>query len=458
MDINSAGNQNRIHLFISYATEDTDLATWLTLKLISEGYRVWCDKFKLLGGESYPRDIDRAIRDQTFRFIALISHNSNNKPNPLKERTLALNVARERNENFIIPINVDGIKPSEINWMISDLTYIPFYDNWAKGLNALLKNLSESNTPKPLIKDGKAIAASIYLQEEFINHETEVVSTNILRFIKIPERLTIYKTNFGIYDYRYSLANEWAFYIKDSATVFAFEAPPDRVARVHNVKEFNRVNWVKEEYIEGIKSTNIVSHLLHKSINLKLFQKGLIASNRGLIYFPKDLLQNDNISFIGYDGKKTRVKVFGERSAFSSEIGKSKFYYHLAPAFRIRQDIDDGFIAQLSVRLYITDQNYIELPSRSLTSKNKKVRKSWQNHEWYMRHLAIIKFLTGDNTSIIIGNNPSLQIQLSADFIQSTAPYGINEDAIGADQTIDNVEIFDEAEGDENNSAPEGYI
>lgn len=39
------------HLFISYAKADAAIARWLTLKLTAEGYRVWCDKFKLLGGE-----------------------------------------------------------------------------------------------------------------------------------------------------------------------------------------------------------------------------------------------------------------------------------------------------------------------------------------------------------------------------------------------------------------------
>jgi len=69
-------NSEREHLFISYATEDWPLAEWLTLRLTSEGYKVWCDRFKLLGGESYPRDIDKAIANSTFRFIGLLSKNS----------------------------------------------------------------------------------------------------------------------------------------------------------------------------------------------------------------------------------------------------------------------------------------------------------------------------------------------------------------------------------------------
>lgn len=63
----------RDHLFISYAWEDGALAEWLARKLTAAGYRVWIDRFKMLGGERWPKDIDRAIKTRTFRMIALLS-------------------------------------------------------------------------------------------------------------------------------------------------------------------------------------------------------------------------------------------------------------------------------------------------------------------------------------------------------------------------------------------------
>jgi hypothetical protein len=96
----------REHLLISYASEDWVFADWLALKLASEGYEVWYDRLKLLGGESYPRDTTKAIRNQTFRVIALLSRNSIAKLDPVKERTLALNIAKERNIDFLIPLSL----------------------------------------------------------------------------------------------------------------------------------------------------------------------------------------------------------------------------------------------------------------------------------------------------------------------------------------------------------------
>ena len=129
------------HLFISYASEDYELAEWLTLKLTNEGYKVWCDRFELLGGESYPKDIDKAIKNKTFRIIALLSHNSIDKPNPVKERTLALNIGKERSIDFLIPLNVDGLSGTQLDWMTSDIVYIDFNKSWAEGLRRLLKKL-----------------------------------------------------------------------------------------------------------------------------------------------------------------------------------------------------------------------------------------------------------------------------------------------------------------------------
>src|SRR6266852_4633167 len=138
----------RNHLFISYAGEDGPFAEWLTLKLTREGYRVWCDRFKLLGGESYPREIDEAIKNRTFRMLSLLSHASLQKPNPLKERTLGLKIAAVRGIDFVIPLNVDGLRGTELDWMTTDLTFIPFSHGWAPGFRQLLAKLQSIDAPR----------------------------------------------------------------------------------------------------------------------------------------------------------------------------------------------------------------------------------------------------------------------------------------------------------------------
>ena len=61
-------------LFLSHATpEDNGFARWLALQLANEGYPVWCDLTKLLGGEDFWKDIQEAIREDSIRFLFVLS-------------------------------------------------------------------------------------------------------------------------------------------------------------------------------------------------------------------------------------------------------------------------------------------------------------------------------------------------------------------------------------------------
>jgi hypothetical protein len=413
------------HLFISYAGEDIALAEWLTLKLTSEGYRVWCDRYKLLGGESYPIHIDDAIKNHTFRVIALLSKNSLSKPNPLKERTLALNIARERNEDFLIPLNIDGLNPSELDWMTSDLTFIPFHESWAKGLKQLLKKLSTINAPRPL-KNGKEIVAEIFLNTGFVNKKMEPVYLNCLRISKIPKLIKKFKFNTEVTRYAFlELINNWAVYRKDKQTVFAFHTPPKELVKDYQITYEGKYDWHKTETIDGINTRNIVSNLLYRSIHAELYKKGLDAE-KSKLFFLFGLLENDKIKFKSYTGKYTTVQVAGER-VWRKIGGESEtFLYHLSPNIKIRFDPTEGYLAILTVDLHITDESGEQLRPKSALARSKRIRKNWWNHEWLNRYLAVISFLANDENTIIIGERQE-EIVISTDFIKDFAPISIIE-------------------------------
>jgi hypothetical protein len=101
----------------------------------------------MLGGEPFPKIIDEAIKTRTFRLVALLPRHSPQKPSPRKERALALNLGREWEIDFMIPLNVDGLKPSQLLWDYSELTYIVFED-WAAGLDQLLRALAKAGAPR----------------------------------------------------------------------------------------------------------------------------------------------------------------------------------------------------------------------------------------------------------------------------------------------------------------------
>lgn len=137
-------------LFISHANpEDNEFSRWIALRLAKEGFPVWCDLTKLLGGEDFWKDIETAIRERSCKFLYVLSKTSNQKDGPLQELQTAKSVSRyEKIDDFIIPLLIDDLPHSQINIQLTRLNAISFNLNWAKGLYILLKKLEKDKIEK----------------------------------------------------------------------------------------------------------------------------------------------------------------------------------------------------------------------------------------------------------------------------------------------------------------------
>ena len=61
-------------IFLSHANpEDNEFTLWLALRLSSEGYPVWCDLTKLLGGEDFWQNIENELRERTVKLLYVLS-------------------------------------------------------------------------------------------------------------------------------------------------------------------------------------------------------------------------------------------------------------------------------------------------------------------------------------------------------------------------------------------------
>ncbi len=437
---NGTENYSRDHLFISYATEDYQLAEWLTLKLTSEGYLVWCDRFKLLGGESYPINIDDAIKFQTFRVLSLLSRNSLRKPNPLKERELALKLGNERKEEFLIPLRVDNLTPTELDWRTTDITFIDFFKSWSEGFKQLLKKLQSIDAPKPLY-NGKEIVAQVFLDNKIISKSKEKLYTNCFAVESIPENIKEFKADYSLENYEQFLLGEaWPYYKIDDKRFLAFDAPPSSEDVIVEWSLVNQYKWKTLQEINGIKVSNIIKSILFRSLEVKCLEKGLIRYKEQVlipksdrkkwksirIYFPDKLLINNKISFTGYKNKKTTVQVIGRiKRTFIGKLPEH-FLYSLSPKFTVKEGLFGDFVMQLNIYLHITDESWIAHKGRGLNARRKNLCKSWWNNHWLNRVMAIASFLS-DNDKIRINKQEDCQILISAQPIKFEAPFGINE-------------------------------
>jgi len=135
-------------LFISHALpEDNEFTRWLALRLAKEGYTVWCDLTKLLGGEDFWRDIQDAIKNRATKFLFVHSRNSNEKTGVLQELALAKRVGKERHD-FVIPLKIDDLSNDEAAIELVRINSVDFSQGWTAGLARLLEKLEKDHVPK----------------------------------------------------------------------------------------------------------------------------------------------------------------------------------------------------------------------------------------------------------------------------------------------------------------------
>lgn len=420
------------NLFVSYAAEDWPLAEWLTRKLTSFGYVVWCDRFKLLGGESYPLDIDVAIKERTFRVIALLSKNSINKPNPIKERTLALNIGRARNVDFLIPINVDGLNAIELDWMTNDLTYISFYPSWADGLNQLLVKFDEIGAPRPLA-NGRAIAIESSIAKSHLIEREEILHSNEFPIISIPPSLRRFRLARKLFKSESDLLLEgWAAYRRSHADFVAFSDPPLDLLDATEIASVEVIKWKEHSQVDHVNSSQIVSRLVTESLRVWCISRGLkpVPGESG-VYFPSGILERNRISFKNYTGAKIGLLAVGQRRRRITSDTVEITRYHMAPTFRLVGRPGGNSAIQIQVEFYFTSREGGPLPPGARPRARKRLTRMWTNHHWLSRVVAIGRFLSDGDAFIRIGENESEQLVIDATPHGYLVPVGIDEESLG---------------------------
>ncbi|TAG08202.1 MAG: toll/interleukin-1 receptor domain-containing protein [Verrucomicrobia bacterium] len=182
-------------LFLSHALpEDNEFTRWLALRLAREGYPVWCDLTKLLGGEDFWSDIEEAIRNRTTKFLFVLSRTSNEKPGVLQELALAKRVGKGR-EDFVIPLKIDNLASDETTIELTRLNSIDFRGGWVAGLAKLLEKLEKDGVPKDPRFNAAAVATwwqdNLYSGQAVIAR-SEPQACNLFPIRSLPQRIFLH--------------------------------------------------------------------------------------------------------------------------------------------------------------------------------------------------------------------------------------------------------------------------
>jgi len=417
--------EGRDHLFISYAWEDGALAEWLTLRLTAEGYLVWCDRFKILGGESWPKDVDDAIKNKTFRLLQLVSAHSLQKENPVKERQLALALQKARKEELYIPLNIDGTKTTELNWQISDLAFIPFED-WGAGLRQLLKKLDKVQASKPLGSTGQRVAIEALPPPEVVLEEPEPLYSNWFQFLSIPAAILRFRAKQGDGEtVSLALRHSWAHRRADNA-FYALVKPPTNVAETSLLKANGGASWNDMDEIDGLRTSDLLFECLNKSLYARCLALGLRSmGDRDTVFFPPGLVSGDRLRFAMPEGKKTHVRLWGRRRS-----GAGHFRYHLGFVLRARQGVGTEPVAQLKLRLYVTDGAGQPVTPGLAFRRGASVRRAWWNRQQLLRQVGVMGFLSGGEDFVPLAADSGSTFALARTPLVYESSVRINERAL----------------------------
>jgi hypothetical protein len=361
--------------------------------------------------------------------LHLVSRISKDKPNPSKERTTGLNIARAQKNDFLIPLNVDGLKPDELHWMTSDITFIPFHKNWADGYRRLLKKLDQIGTPRPLETNGPRIVADLMNSRRKIAQKDEVVLTNRLKFTQIPKTILLTTLIRELRPKELAhLSNIWPFYRIDNKTFLSFETPAEELLDV--VSKTTQIDYFDVETIHNVPTKNIMKYLLENTIQVKFIRLGMRVSKIGKRhkhFFPINFLKKDKLSFVGYTGRKTYVKMIGSRIRYSG-VNRVQYRYYISPRFMVKNTPNGEYILLIGTQLIITDLLDSVLSPRAALASRKHLCGGWWNDYWLQRNLAFASFLAEGKNEIVIGNNDAEKIILDSSFIRCISPLTILED------------------------------
>lgn len=419
----TAATPCRDTLLVSHANpEDNEFTRWLALQLANEGYRVWCDLTKLLGGEVFWDDVEAVIKTRAVKVLYVLSRTSNVKDGPLKELHFAQGVAKqEQLKDFVIPLNIDDLPHGEITIEITRVNTVPFAQSWGAGLAKLLEKLEKDSVPRDAKFNRMAVTAwwrTQFSAEQGLRQEPEEYLSNWFPITSFPKYVyfhSLSRRSTGVLEVPSTLPCPA---VQDGSFLITFGEAAEFEGKLGS-----------EMYIAEASQPIEVAHLLAETdFGKHLFQILRLAWEQMLVerrlpvyelankarcfYFPKDRILGDKVFFTGVDGERTHRAMVGFSTRTNPNSGASvRRYWHFAVQARPLVHPTPAYILKSHV-LFTSDGTVIWESKKRLAAARRNQCKSWWNDEWRDRTLAVASYLCEgtDEITVRLGGKASLSI------------------------------------------------
>jgi len=392
----------RNKIFISHANpEDNDQARWLGLQLMTLGYEVWCDVFNLKGGEKFWKEIENEIRNNTCKFLYVLTKNSNQREGCLDELSVAEAVEKTVDDNrFIIALHFDpALTYDELNIRLKRKIDLNFKIDWQQGFKSLLAVFNE----KPVVSVSQDPDFSfirdywnkIYLNDRKQIDKEETYSSNWFPFINLPEYLFVHNFK-GMIPKGFDWSKMPFPTCGYKRRTVSFSPSVDFISYIPGVENYDPENSKKyivkeiltnkteDSFIKNRTLQNLINNLISTGFINTLKGKELLSyemSGKTAFCFPKDI--NNEKQF-----------------RYGQLVGKLKERnWHFA--FSGFPDLQHNVFVFRSHILLSENGSIVDLKKAQQAGRRKQGAHWWNKH-WKQKLLSAVTLLSGEEESFKI--------------------------------------------------------
>lgn len=446
-------------IFISHATpEDNDFVRWLGSKLELSGFKVWHDLDRLKGGDYFWDKIESAIRNESFRFIAVVSNVSVNKQGVKDEWALAGTIERTI-PGFVIPVRIDDIPFSDAPIAIHRKNLVDFAGGWHKGLAQLIDTLQDASAPKIASPDpslARHWLPALRPESIFRTLGKEMLDSSWLRIKELPpsiETARILGTERGIKLTDENRKTPWFEHedrivgfaksvdlvalMKKSAMLQATKNAVDSQAFVTSGSSLGDKEVSRSEARK--RAGNLVRQAWELAMEARGFACAVQSGERKVFYATPDQTggRGKFVNYIDFDGNKRRKALTGK-----SEKRDACWAFGVG----IVTSFDDPWRIELRSAVIFTDDSGAPLEDAVKAHRLRRgFCKNWWNGQWRTLMRAFLWLASDGKPELLLPVGSGRNIVLDPTPIQFEAPCGLSDIA----QQLDETEPVDEVDQEE---------
>lgn len=435
-------------IFISHATpEDNDFVRWLGSKLELAGYKVWHDLARLKGGDYFWDKIEAAIRNDSFRFVAVVSKVAVGKQGVKDEWAVAGTIEKSV-PGFVIPVRIDDISFSDVPISLHRKNLIDFTGGWHKGLATLVDTLEDAQAPKaqspdpalarhwlPELKEGAIVKTDA----------KETLDSTWLPIRSLPPAIETARILGKDREIKVTEENRKLPWFEHEDRIVGFAKGADLVSLMAQSVMLKAANaadtttFIQEGSTLGDKpvpwweARKRVGNLVRQAWELTMEAKGFASvyqsGGRRVFYATPELT--------GGRGKFVRYEDFNGKKRIKALNGKSErreacwaYGVGMVPSF------DDPWRVELRHAVIFTDDDGKPLEDALKVHRLRRgFCKSWWNEQWRTLMRAFLWLASEGKSELVLPVGSGRSIALGSTPIQFDAPCGLSDvtQAVDAD-------------------------